>query len=197
MLKIYGNDAKLFKCLVDKIYFYTSYNEYRYSYFCRGICPLCKKPICYYCSRFYFEDLYEYGSCCLTRKIKYIFLKDTVIYTNQNDERINLLYKKYFFIFFIPIISFLYFIARIETSFFYKLAMKKEIDKNGNLCVYIDHLEQKNKVITINIIFSIILVIPFFLINIYFILLSLLISAPFRLKPLKFIIGLIFGTFTW
>ena len=197
MLKKYGNDAKLFKCLVDKIYFYTSYNEYRYTFFCSGKCPLCKKPICYYCSRYYFEDLYEYASCCLTRKIKYIFLKDTVIYINQNDQRINDLYQKYFIIFFIPVVGFIYFIARIETSFFYKLAMKNDLNVNGNLCVYKNHLDQKNKVITINIIFSFILIIPFFLINIYSILFFSLISAPFKFKPLKYIIGIIFGTFTW
>ena len=44
MLQKYGNDAKLFKCSYDKIYFYSS-NKKLSS--CSSVCPSCKLSICY------------------------------------------------------------------------------------------------------------------------------------------------------
>ena len=68
---------------------------------------------------------------------------------------------------------------------------------DGILPSYKNHLNKKDLVITINIIFSCILAIHFLIINIYTILLVLLISVPFKLIPLKIILGIAFGRFTW
>ena len=51
MLKKYGNNARLFKCIVDKIYFYISNEDcMEYPYYSSHF-PICNNVICYYCLR--------------------------------------------------------------------------------------------------------------------------------------------------
>lgn len=200
MLSIYGNNTKFFKCLKDNILFCKNDDLNHDIFFYQNICPICQNRICYYCSRYGRDIFFENASCCLKRKIKYIFIRDKYFFLNQNInvESRRILFKQYFIIFLIPIAGFLLFIARIQTSFFYKLLMKNTILRDdGILPSYKNHLNKKDLVITINIIFSCILAIPFLIINIYTILLVLLISVPFKLIPLKIILGIAFGRFTW
>ena len=193
MLSKYGKDAKLFKCLKDKIFFYTSYNEYNNIYFRQGKCPICKNPICYYCSRYYDDFFGEKASCCLERKIKYIFLKDSHIYINQIDET---LFKGYIIYFFIPGWSFLFLFFRIQNSLFYKLAMKDaKLDEKGYLPLYKYNTENADFIFNMNFFLCILLTIPLFIINIYIILFTFIISVPFKYIPLKYIVGIAYGSF--
>ena len=68
MLKKYGNDAKLFKCSYDEIYFYCAYESFRKLPLCSSKCPSCNQPICYYCSRVAHNNNY-FGDCCLKRRL--------------------------------------------------------------------------------------------------------------------------------
>ena len=199
MITKFGNDGKFIFCQKDDIYFYISHNDYINSSSYQSVCPLCSKPICYYCSRFISDVYYENGSCCLKRKIKYIFNHDIHTYINQTDRQKELYpYQKFLKIFLIPFLSFLYFIARIHISFFYKLTMKNsQLDDNGYLAIYKNNLLYKNFFITLDIISSAFLTIPFIIINIYIIIIVLLISFPFKLIPLKYFLGIIYGTFIW
>ena len=199
MLTKYGNDAKLFKRLKDNIYFYSSNRDYFNNInFYQSKCPICNNPICYYCSRYCRDCYFENASCCLKRKIKYIILKDTSVYINPTNEETRKYFKKYLIIFLIPIVNFLYFVARIQCSFFYKLAMKNsKLEEHGYLTTYVNHLDKKDLFITINIIFTSFLVIPYFIMHIYIILFILLISFPFKLIPLKSIIGIAYSQFIW
>jgi len=63
ILKKYGNNVKLFRCIQDKILFYASYDENVDDsiYHCR--CPICKKAICYFCSSI---DILK-DMCCYKR----------------------------------------------------------------------------------------------------------------------------------
>ena len=72
ILKIYGDDAKLFRCINDKIIFYSSNdNNIEDSiYLCK--CPICKKIICYFCSRI---DILN-NMCCYKRSIYDLYFKN-------------------------------------------------------------------------------------------------------------------------
>ena len=74
MQKIYGENAILFKCIKDNIYFFASYEECMKHPVYKSICPKCHVEICYYCSRNLKDKYYnENGTCCLRRKIKCMF----------------------------------------------------------------------------------------------------------------------------
>ena len=74
MEKKFGPNIKLFKCNYDRILFYRTQEEYKKYPVCQSSCPLCKKPICFYCHR-YSDDNYGNGTCCLRRKIYCFFSK--------------------------------------------------------------------------------------------------------------------------
>ena len=51
MFQKYGENARLFKCTVDKIYFYVSNKDcMEYPYY-SSYCPMCNNVICYFCLR--------------------------------------------------------------------------------------------------------------------------------------------------
>ena len=196
MKGIYGNNGKLFKCPQDKIYYYYTNEDCKRTYYL-GSCPICKKSICHFCHT-YCQDIYfENGSCCLKRKIKCMFLQDKLIYISQSKYHEDMFpYKKAFVIFFIPFLSFLNFIGRIQTSFFYKLSFTKDkLDENGNYITYANVLDHKDLIITINIFAAVLLTLPFFIINIYIIIIVWLFSFPIKLIPIRLFLGFIYGYF--
>ena len=195
ILSKYGNNAKISKCFLDNILFYSNDIENKDLFF-QTICPICNNPICNYCYRNCVDSYYERASCCIKRKIKYIFYRDSVFYINYlNEERIYKIYKKFCIIFFIPIISFLYFVARIQTSFFYKMPVKKFQINTYGIINYANYLNYKYLFLFINIGTFLVMIIPFFILHIYFILFVIIISAPFKSIPLKSIIGILYGRF--
>ena len=106
MLKIYGKDAKLFACLIDNIYFYTSNDEYkRFPYYlCE--CPLCKTPSCYFCSK-YCDDSFLNGNCCCRRRIRCMIVQDGLIFINPVGKSKNPQdFSQALGIFYLPVLNF-------------------------------------------------------------------------------------------
>ena len=69
MLKKYGNNARLFKCTKDKIYFYVSNKDcMEYPYY-SSKCPICNNVICYYCFRNSTYMRMEFCKCCIRRRL--------------------------------------------------------------------------------------------------------------------------------
>ena len=66
MIKKYGKDAKLFKCLKDKIYFYSSYLDCISSPCYRVKCPQCKEYICHFC---FYSGKNRKIRCCFKKAI--------------------------------------------------------------------------------------------------------------------------------
>ena len=193
MIKIYGEKAMLFKCLKDKIYFYTFYEEcIRYPVY-QSICPQCGKQICYFCFRNEKDVFEENGTCCLQRRIKCMFNQECYRYIKPiYKEKYIYSFKEAFISFIIPVIHLFTLIAQIQNIFYYNLIVRdiekaKEGKRYYNSKVY-------NYILIINIGIAIILVIPLFFIHIYFIIFILLISLPFKFIPLKYLLGILFAT---
>ena len=197
MLDIYGNNAMLFKCLKDKIYFYTSYEECKSYPVYQSVCPVCEDPICYYCSRYESDEYSENGTCCLQRKIKCMFNQDCYRYIQPiNYEEEILSYKQAFISFIIPVIHLFTLITQIQGIFYYKLIVKdKKRKKNmGFHPRYFLYVDAYDYIVMINMATSILLVIPLFFIHIYFIIFMIIISLPFKFIPLKYLLGMHFAT---
>ena len=194
MIKIYGEKSMLFKCLNDKIYFYTSYEECKRYPIYQSKCPECGNPICYYCSRYEVDIFGENGSCCLKRKIKCMFNQECYRYIKGNyNEKYIYTYKQAFISFIIPVIHLFILIAQIQGIFYYKIIIR-DIKKSKGGIRYYEHLKVYKLVEFINIGVAIFLVIPLFFIHIYFIIFLLVISLPFKFIPLKYFLGIHFAT---
>jgi len=78
MLKKYGKDAKLFRCIQDKILFYSSYDENINDSIYLHRCPICKKSICHFCSIIVtFDD----DMCCYKRStISLVVILSTIFF---------------------------------------------------------------------------------------------------------------------
>lgn len=193
-----GKKAKLFKCIKDKIYFYTSYQKIKKYPFYISNCPLCNIPICYFCSRYSKND---YPDCCLPMRLYCMFRQDGFQFIDPigNQHREYNRYKEILILFCIPVLNFLYFCAFIFSSLFYKLSVKNcEFKEDGYLKKYEAKLKEQryfDLIIIINGAMCIILAISFSLIFNFFILLLLIISIPFKQYPMKYFCGVLFGKF--
>ena len=197
MLKIYGENAKLFKCLKDDILFYSTIKDCKSYPFYRHTCPKCKEHICFYCSKIVYESDYynDKGICCLKRRLKYLFLHDGYIYINPISKRYHNKYIKAFKYFITPIISFLLLSGTFQRILFERLAFKNGKINKGKMETYEKHLSKysRHKALIINDCCSIVLSIPLFVIDIYFIIFILIISIPFKFIPLKYLLGLFYA----
>ena len=63
MIEKYGKNAKLFRCPLDKILFYVSYNDYISEPISKSIYPICKNQVCYYCSKLNGQSV-KINNCC-------------------------------------------------------------------------------------------------------------------------------------
>ena len=191
--KKYGNDAKLFRCKLDKIIFYYDCSKYPYY---TAKCPKCQKFMCYFCS---YGRKYTEEYCCIRNKIYYLFNVDALIfvdkYPRQIDFAINI--KNVLIILLIPLINISYIIGFIHSILFYRLLYKKSLLNNQNEDRYVQVITDKSYACCI-IIFafdglgSILLSIPLFILSIYFFILLILISLPFNFYPLKYFFGMIY-----
>ena len=191
--KKYGNDAKLFRCNIDKIIFYYDCSKYPYY---TAKCPKCQKFICYFCS---FGRKYCEENCCAIYQIHSLFNVDALIfvdkYPRQIDFAINI--KNVLIILLIPLINITYIICCIHSILFYRLLYKKSspnqeyedrivqviTDRSYACCIIIFAFDGLG---------SILLSIPLFILSIYFFILLLLISLPFKFYPLKYFFGMIY-----
>ena len=192
----YGGNAILFKCKKDDIYFYVSYSECIKHPVYKSNCPKCHKNICYYCSRDLPDYYNENGTCCLKRKIKCMFNQDCYRYINPiNTESGIIPIKKAFLSFIIPVVNLLTIITQIQGILYYKLIPKKVIFEDSQIKRYYEQSQLYDYIVTVNIGIAFILVIPLFIIHIYYIIFMLLISLPFKFIPLKYLLGIHYATF--
>ena len=85
MKKIYGNDAVLFECKKDKVYFYASKAECKKIPMYKQICPICNFTICYYCAR-HIRDNYDNGRCCFLRRLYCAINQDGFLFINDKNH---------------------------------------------------------------------------------------------------------------
>ena len=194
MLIQYGENAKIFKCIKDNILYCTSFNTCISYPIYQSKCPKCKNNICFYCSRNINDYFNETGTCCLKRKIKCIFYQDCYRYINPiiEEENINS-FTEALFLFITPITSLLNYIEHIQGIFYYKLATK-ESRQYIKVERYFDRLKDISCIEIINVLIQILLLLPLFIIHIYFIIFLILISIPFKFVPLKYFLGIHFAT---
>ena len=187
ILKIYGNDAKLFRCTQDKIIFYSSYDKIVDDsiYLCR--CPICKKKICYFCSSIgILKDI-----CCYKRSIYYLYFKKGLSFIKKvnKDEDKHLISQDYTILltlipgFNLFLIIFLY----IDAALLKLITKDIVFDDKGKREIYLDRYYRKG----IGYFFTIpcflmvsLLSLVLFVLNFYIILFILLISVPFKLQYL-------------
>ena len=196
MIQKYGRNAKLFKCNKDNILFYTSNEDCKSYPFYQSICPCCNNPICYYCHR-YGRDSYGNGLCCLSRKFYCFFFQDGLALINQDYDPDY--FHKSLFYFLIPGINLLFFMATMHIQLFYKLSLKNDENYEGYLRNYEDRYNKNYTtlqiLVGIDIAFSVVLAFSYVLLNIYFIIIMLIISIPFKLFPMKYYIGIAYGSY--
>jgi len=189
MLEKYGNKAKLFKCKEDKSYFYSEYHNYKVQ------CPLCKKTRCYFCQS-------SRKDCCILKRLYCMFKEDGFAFIGQDGNIINKdNLKSHLIYFFIPCLNVLSFIAGLHAGLFYKLRTKKEY----NIFYHLDYVDYEHRykgiidghfnifplLILIDAGTAIILSILLAFIGIYFTLLLIFISLPFKFYPIIYICGII------
>ena len=95
----YKENAKLFYCDKDKVFFCTNWETYQ-SFFFRK-CPICGKYICYFCGQSNID-------CCLKRKI---YKKTEIFIVTKN------IFREILCIYFIPYLNSLYIIASLLLYF--------------------------------------------------------------------------------
>ena len=93
MLKKYGNDAVLFKCINDGVYFFTPYKDYKHDNFLTSYCPSCNKQYCIDCFQEP-DDEYIYGDCCIKRRLKVMIIKNGMIFINEGKKKKKELLKQ-------------------------------------------------------------------------------------------------------
>ena len=190
MKKKIGNNAKLFKCKKDKVYFYHDYSIFPYY---TAKCPICNKSICYFCLNY---NEYNYDECCLIKRIYYMFTVDGYIFFDTLIIKYSYKFKEYLIYALIPFINFVYIIGGIKISMLYNMGSKKSYKYYK--ITYYDLISGRHPIlmkiiIFLDIISSIILSLCYIIINVYFIIFILIISFPFKFIPMKYFLGVPFS----
>ena len=181
-LRKYGKNIKIFKCYKDKILFckYDLLEEDKHQ------CPICKKYICYYCSkRLNYKNC---CSCCLYSKLKILNSKEEFDLKNTFNHFIFLLH-------FIPIINIIYLIIIISHQFYFSLYtnytdQKKLKEKYIKYGAFIKSRNKKLYYILffIHICMPIILVIGYIIYIMIYTIFFILICLLTKYRPLKILI---------
>ena len=176
MLSKYGNNAKLYKCKIDNLYFYCSIkNNYGMG------CPSCQNLICYFCS----NNTNSRLICCITGRFYYILFHDGFIYINSEiDKDFYFVFKRFLF----PIYTFFYFIGIISKNLYHTLKRTKS-DYLYNY--YFKDDDASWAKVFLNGLIALVLSFIFILHDIYFKIFLLFISLFFKFYPIKFYLGII------
>ena len=179
MINFYGNDGKLFRCLKDKILFYSGNNGNSAGFV---KCPICNNFICTYCSyssKFDDEDI----MCCFKRVIATIFKYRAQKYAEKefkkNCENTIIIIPgcNFFIIYYIFCVIILCSLPSKESK---QKKDKLEIPPIFNSTVFI----------LIFVLMGLLLTIPFFNVNVIFLIFIFLISIPIHFYPIKFFVGI-------
>ena len=179
----YGNTDKIFYCSEEGIYFLASKKQEDYSLNYLVKCSECNKSYCFFCSK-YFSQLNEFEYCCFKRFLLYKLFGKYSEFIYETD------YKYAFIMLFFPSIIYLFIIAALSASLFYKRKMKN--DKYD----YEMHLKKKDNkifiiVLVLNSLLGILLSIAHISLSILIVLLIIIISIPLQFIPIKIIFGLL------
>ena len=192
MLKRYGNNAKLFKCTKDQIYFYISNEDcLNYPYYSSS-CPICNNVICYYCLRVSTYSRMQFCKCCIRRRLYYLFHQCSQEYINPIGPLKD--YADHFspIIYLLPFLNMVYCIGAISSMFFYKMYFFYDdtfTSYEGR--IKSDHFITFPLFFVLNLLFALAISICFAIYNIYFLLIIWMISFPFKLYPIKYFAGII------
>ena len=186
MFKKNNNKGLIYFCPEDNAYFFDS-SEYKYQ---NGICPLCGKDICYFCSKR--DQLYR-DKCCLSKKMHYLFYKEGFIFF-EDYFRGKLLFAL------IPLLNLILFVGGIH-KLIYKIEdiyiremncywnfegyLKSEFDRD-----YVNHCDIFKFFVALDVGSTIILIIPYAILNIIFTIILIIISIPFKFYPIKYLAGI-------
>ena len=183
MLKKYGNNAKLFKCKMDKILFFVSNEEYTSEPLYSGNCPICNENSCYFCSR---NGDDRHGYCCISRKIRYIFFNVNIVDRIDWDKDLSFFFPySLFFMTFVLFSKHLFYALNINDT----LYAKKGLDPS-NILKYETIISKIFLCLAIiNVLMGLFLAIPYVVIISYFNILVLIISPIFKNYPLKYLLG--------
>ena len=188
MLESYGNDAKLFHCLEDKIYYYVSKKDFYY----KEACPICKNSICYFCK----SNGHHEGCCCIRYKLYSMIYEDSKIFIEHPE---NYFYsycgKKLTFdmlMLLIPVVNVIWIIGLLHSSLFYSLDKFKGKEPSRNQ--YFQSIEDKHESIlfllaAINAGFAIFIVVPFWSYALLYSLIIDLFSFLTNYYPIKILAG--------
>ena len=184
ILKKYGNNAKLFKCIKDKILFFIEYEKcINYpGYFIR--CPKCKKYICCFCS--YSSNKANNINCCIKRSLNIALFIDAPKFAKNEYQNYTFDYKESL----IPGFNIINIFLRINNILFCNVATKKSKNDNDGKLKISEKIDNEVYGRCIYLIpFS--LIIPFFIINTYLILSIIFISISCNDYPLKYYYGIL------
>ena len=181
MLKKYGNNAKLFYCKFDNLYFYSSDKDNITS-----CCPLCEAIICYFCKR----NSSFYSDCCPIGRIYKLLFEDGFYFINDNNDNDNDEENDKFFFtfkrFIFPIYTFFYLYGIISKNLYYCL---KRADEK-----YTYYFRDNNIswiLVMINGLVALVFSFIFLLHDIYAKIFLLFISIFFKNYPIKYYLGII------
>ena len=193
--KKYGTKKKLFKCVKDKILFYHDCSNYP---FYEANCPCCSKSICYFCSSSY--NIHQ-QNCCLKKKVYYLFKVNGLLffdsYPGHLEHKVE--FKESLFYAIVPFVNLLYFIGCLHAILFYRMRYN---DENFGYIVYAEHFTSVNKsswflrtFVFLEALCSFLIAITLFVLNIYFTIIIIIISIPFKFYPMKYLFGILHSVY--
>ena len=183
MLKKSNNKGLIFFCPDDNAYFYYN-SQYKYH---NGYCPLCRKDFCYFCSK----KGVSYGDkCCLSKKMYLLFCHDGFLFLEDNTQGIKLFAL-------VPLLNLILLVGGIHTII-YKI---KDIHIRESNCYWnfegylkgeFDHKHWNIflLIVVLDVGATIILIIPFAMINIIFTVVLIIISIPIKFYPINYLAGI-------
>ena len=182
LIKKYGKTLLLYKCNKDRIYFYNTKANFEYY---EDNCPECKQSICCFCSQIvdgpHIFSRYIRNFCCLKRTIHFIFFREQF-----DDNDYPAIAFLAFIIFIIPFFNNFGIILCIIQNLF---CLRKPRNYN-HYCIHNYYYQRKalvpyNCIKIISLGFSLCMGICFINFTIIYTLLLLLLSIPFKLRPLN------------
>ena len=188
----YGKKIKLFKCIKDKILFYHDCSNYP---FYEAKCPCCSKSICYFCSC---SNSYPQQNCCIKKRVYYLFKVNGLLFFDSYPGHFEYRrpeFKESLLYAIVPFVNLLYFIGCIHALLFHRMRYKndKKFDYNdyNGLMTGIDKNSYYYLTFCIfEIICSIFIAITLFVLNLYFTIIIIIISIPFKFYPMKYLFAI-------
>jgi hypothetical protein len=191
-----NNKGLLYFCQKDNAYFYYN-SQYKYN---NGICPLCRKDICYFCLKS--NALYK-DKCCLSKAIHYFLYVYGFRFFKDNDDILifeDQINKELIIYALIPILNLILLVGGIQ-KYIYKI---EDIIVREKDHIFYDDFEDHLKsnrfgdyycyifeiVVALDVGSTIIIMVPFAILNIILTILLIIISIPFKMYPIKYLVGI-------